>query len=112
MSSNVEASVVTVAFLSLALFTGYLLYYYSDPSNAWAYTGAVYVSWLLGFCGVILLPLDIAYAKRVDVEDNPLLQPWIFVFWSTFFLAWIIDPLLQSYHDNGSYHIRQELVGQ
>ena len=106
-----ETWVVTFAILCLALFTGYLLYSYSDPSNAWTYTGAVYVSWLLGFCGVILLPLDIAYAKRVDVENNPLLGYWIFVFWSTFFLAWIIDPLLQSYHDNGSYHAKARIIG-
>ena len=57
------------------------------------------------------MPLDLAYAKKVTVENNPLLGSWIFVFWSTFFLAWIIDPIMQSFHDNGSYEPKTRLCG-
>ena len=109
--NNVEVGVVVFAFCCLLLFTGYLLYSFSDKDNYWSYTIAVYLSWVLGFSGVILLPLDLAYAKKVTVENNPLLGSWIFVFWSTFFLAWIIDPIMQSFHDNGSYEPKTRLCG-
>ena len=115
MSDNNTYETETIAVLAgggiLLLFTAYLTRIYSDPSNYWTYTSAVYISWFLGFSGIILLPLDVAFAKTLPVEKNPLLEPWRFVFWTTFWLAWVIDPLLQSYHDNGSYSIQGKICG-
>ena len=115
MSDNNTYETETIAVLAgggiLLLFTAYLTHIYSDPSNYWTYTSAVYISWFLGFSGIILLPLDVAFAKTLPVEKNPLLEPWRFVFWTTFWLAWVIDPLLQSYHDNGSYSIQGKICG-
>ena len=87
MSDNNTYETETIAVLAgggiLLLFTAYLTRIYSDPSNYWTYTSAVYISWFLGFSGIILLPLDVAFAKTLPVEKNPLLEPWRFVFWTT-----------------------------
>ena len=113
--SHIDYETETIAILSgggiLLLSTALLVRRFSDPSNYWTYTTAVYVSWFLGFSGIVLLPLDVAFAKVLPVEKNPLLEPWRFVFWTTFWLAWVVDPLLQSYHDNGSFSIKGKICG-
>jgi hypothetical protein len=115
MSTQLNYETETIAVLVggaiLLVFTALLVQRFSDPSNYWTYTSAVYISWLLGFSGIILLPLDVAFAKTFPVDKNPLLEPWRFVFWTTFWLAWVVDPLLQSYHDNGSYSIKSKICG-
>ena len=59
MSDNNTYETETIAVLAgggiLLLFTAYLTHIYSDPSNYWTYTSAVYISWFLGFSGIILL---------------------------------------------------------
>ena len=82
--SHIDYETETIAILSgggiLLLSTALLVRRFSDPSNYWTYTTAVYVSWFLGFSGIVLLPLDVAFAKVLPVEKNPLLEPWRFVF--------------------------------
>ena len=80
-----------------------------------------YLSWFLSFGIVVLLPCDIYYTyqneylkmnrSRDDSQDqelkssqkvvNQIYYYWIFCYWTTFILSWIILPLIQEYEDSG-----------
>ena len=90
--------------LTTGWFSYKLLKRYAHPNIDWYYLVAVWVSWVLGFVGVFLLPLDmcITLATQCDSPDG-VFRAWEFVYWTTFIMAWFVDPLLQSFHNDGSY---------
>jgi hypothetical protein len=51
------------ATILLALFTAALLNYYRSTDVSWLVTVVIYVSWFLGFAGILLLPFDIAFTQ-------------------------------------------------
>ena len=69
---------------------------------------SVYLSWVLGFAGILLLPYDISVAivespSGKDYNNSDLLDVWRFVYWSTFILAWLILPIQMEYHNSGHF---------
>ena len=47
----------------------------------------------LGFFGTLLLPVDVEETIEQDAHD--LFEDlWMFVYWSTFILSWIVLPVL------------------
>ena len=54
----------------------------------------VLVSRFLGFAGTLLLPIDIANSFE-NTSSSVLEGLWLALYWITFLLTWIIDPLLQ-----------------
>jgi hypothetical protein len=81
-----------------------LLLRYAHPNTAWYYLVSVWISWVLGFVGIFLLPLDICIALATGC-DSPqgVFHAWEFVYWTTFIMAWIIDPVLQEFHNDGAF---------
>jgi hypothetical protein len=59
---------------------------------------------VLGFVGVFLLPLDICVTLATNCASPiGIVHAWEFVYWTTLIMAWVIDPLLQSFHNDGAY---------
>jgi hypothetical protein len=54
---------------------------------------------LLGFAGTLLLPIDVAQSRPGEPSSPVMETFWMFVYWSTFLLTWIIVPLLQVWED-------------
>ena len=100
--------------LALALVPVTVLTYrrFALPSIPTMYGVCVMVSWYFGFLGIILLPLDLALTLESGPNKSPpgeLLPLWLFVYWVTFVFAWLLDPILQAYHDAGQYTWQERL---
>ena len=81
-----------------------LLRRYAHPNTEWYYLVAVWVSWVLGFIGIFLLPLDICVTLATGCKSpEGIFHAWEFVYWTTFIMAWVVDPLLQSFHNDGAF---------
>jgi hypothetical protein len=82
-----------------------LLVRYAHPNTAWFYLFSVWLSWVLGFVGIFLLPIDMCVSLATNCASSVpgIVQAWQFVYWTTFIMAWLVDPLLQSFHNDGSY---------
>lgn len=50
---------IWVEMVLLVAFTAGLLWYYRAKEVPWLVAGCVFISWLLGFMGTLLLPADI-----------------------------------------------------
>jgi hypothetical protein len=98
---------ITLTVLSVLLtgwFSYVLLNRYAHPNVDWYYKLVVWISWVLGFVGVFLLPLDICVTLATNCASPiGIVHAWEFVYWTTLIMAWVIDPLLQSFHNDGAY---------
>lgn len=105
----VFVALVATAFAVLSISCIFLVRYYKSPSVTLDVTIAVYLSWVLGFSGIILLPFDMAEAL-LDHEKSPALNEiWHFIYWSTFVLAWGVLPIQTSYHTSGGFTFQAKL---
>ena len=87
-------ALVVAELVILALFTVLLLRYFRSPElTPFFISCTVCVSWFLGFSGTLLLPLDIAHAATVG-SSSSLLMAWDGLYWSTFWLCWVVLPVL------------------
>lgn len=57
----------------------------------------------LGFAGVVLYPLDIVYSMDVPEVSEDFVSIWTILYWVTFFLSWVIIPLIQDYWASGEF---------
>ena len=68
-----------MAFMFLAV--GYVLKIYKAPAvDNWTVV-STYLSWSLGFAGIVLLPFDIAVAFVEHIEMTPLRAVWDTIYW-------------------------------
>ncbi|KAI8057715.1 LMBR1-like membrane protein-domain-containing protein [Syncephalis plumigaleata] len=85
------------------------------------------MSWFVGFAVVALLPLDLTStiyrrcSKQLEVDssechrpavyisESTLLGLWRSMYWTTFFLNWIMIPVLQGYLQSGQFLFRRRL---
>ena len=106
-TDSLLAFFVAVAFLGLLWYTISLIRKYSSPRNLWVYIIAVFLSWFLGFMGLLLMPLDLA-----EYEDGKesLILLWQFVYWSTFLLSWGVCPVLLYCWQSGEFTWKKRLV--
>ncbi|GLE09953.1 hypothetical protein PINS_up021898 [Pythium insidiosum] len=96
-------------------FTWWLLRRYCDAYVHPLIVGAVYVSWVLGFVGLLLLPIDIAgsaapLADTASQQSDSLLWFWQALYWTTFAMSWGILPFLCEFSQNGEFGMRRRLV--
>ena len=76
-----------------------------------------YITWLMNFILVILLPFDIYYTQTgkgkdngmKDFTENIIKYGYGITYWSLFILSWIIIPLLQSYEGSGEFTKMEKL---
>lgn len=106
-SSNEPALYLVVSeFVILSLACFFLLRYYKNPLVTFDVSISVYLSWVLGFTGILLIPFDISTALSTNVSTSSysiLESSWKCIYWSTFILAWAILPLQLEYHSSGHF---------
>lgn len=105
----VFVALVATAFAALSISCIFLVRYYKSSSVTIDVTIAVYLSWVLGFSGIILLPFDMAEALLDHTKSPVLNEIWHFIYWSTFVLAWGILPIQTSYHTSGGFTFQAKL---
>ncbi|KAJ0407228.1 hypothetical protein P43SY_008003 [Pythium insidiosum] len=98
-------------------FTWWLLGRYRDAHVPQLIVGAVYVSWVLGFVGLLLLPIDIAHHAGTSMppiddapQSDPLLWLWQALYWATFLMSWAILPFLCEFSQNGEFGLRRRIL--
>ena len=103
-------------FLSSIITLLLLLYYSRKNINKLVFITA-YITWLMNFILVILVPFDIFYTQTKKGKEKPI--PSIteiiikygygITYWGLFILSWIIIPLLQSYESSGEFTKMEKL---
>lgn len=59
-----------------------------------------------------MLPIDMSVVIATQCSPaSGMYVAWMWVYWLTFVMAWVVDPILQSYHDDGGWHVMQRLRG-
>lgn len=108
MNSSLDAlGIIIVEFCILAVVCLALLKHYASPIVTADVKMTIWLSWLLGFAGILLLPYDIGVVLLIDgregTDSGPLQTTWKFIYWSTFMLAWLVLPLQHDYHISGHF---------
>ena len=112
MSSTAVSLVIQ--YLVVSLLSLFLLQFLADSKVTADVKLSVFLSWSLGFMGLILLPYDIS-SNIVSTEDeasiDELAPIWTTLYWFTFLLAWIALPLQLEYHCSGGFSFKEKLIG-
>jgi LMBR1-like membrane protein len=88
------------------LFTVGLLYQYPSKATSIFVYFLVFIGWFASFAVVSLLPYDIYLAKKTEGyedEKNFLHICWVIVYWTAFFLCWVILPVTEKFHTSGEF---------
>ncbi|CAM9213039.1 unnamed protein product [Laminaria digitata] len=85
---------IVVEMTLLVAFTAGLVWYYRARDVPLGVSACVFLSWLLGFTGTLLLPADIVLTLLNGEHSMWMLRVWYTVYWMTFFLAWVALPIL------------------
>jgi LMBR1-like membrane protein len=79
MAAHLE--LVVIEFVILAIVCFFLIRYYKGKMVTIDVAAVVYLSWVLGFAGILLLPYDISVAV-VDGNKSVFLDNiWNFIYW-------------------------------
>ena len=72
---------VVSEFIILALVCFFLIRHYKGNMVTFDVAAAVYLSWVLGFAGILLLPYDLSVAVVDDQQSDTLEKVWNFIYW-------------------------------
>lgn len=80
---------VIFEWLSIAVLSGYMIWYYARKNVEWYTKAFVYVAWFFGFSVIILLPYDvyISYIMKGDSQttsENAMNFIWRMDYWIAF----------------------------
>ena len=98
---------VIVQVVLAALYVAYLIYQYSFSTVGWFVKVSVYITWLLCFSTIVLLPYDI----DIDEETYPATKEALSILWRVFyglifFLTWVLLPIAQEYETAGEFSVK------
>lgn len=93
----------SVELLALAVFSLFLLRYYTSDTVRWGYWVVIVVSWYLGFVGTLLLPMDVGQSQTGGEATDAMMSLWAFTYWVTFILSWVVLPVLQEFYASGEF---------
>lgn len=79
MSTTVVITIVEFLFVAGGCWL--LLRHYQSRSVTWDVSVSVFLSWVLGFATVLLLPYDLSLALTAEPESTSLLTMWKVVYW-------------------------------
>lgn len=68
-------------FVVLAIVCILLLRHFTGPDVPLDVTISVYLSWVLGFVGILLIPYDMSIALVEDQHSSMMETVWKFVYW-------------------------------
>lgn len=103
-------------------FTWYALAQYKDAHVTRVVHGAVFLSWVLGFLGLLLLPMDLVRNGLDHREDQDAsssdrdqafaeyLDGWKALYWITFALSWLVLPFLVEFCQNGEFVLEKRII--
>ena len=100
---SASIDIIVGEFIAVALVSAYLLWYFQSPLVSFDISATVYLAWVLGISGILLLPYDLSLALIDDFESKRLWAVWAFIYWSTFCLAWIVLPIQMEFHSSGYF---------
>lgn len=104
--------VILIEFIALSVFCYLILNYFKSKYVSLDVTISVFISWVLGIVGILLLPYDISLSmlETVDVSSLRSIEiVWHSVYWVTFFFAWILLPIQLDFHASGEFTIAEKL---
>jgi len=102
-------ALVNIEFCLLAVACFFLIRYYKGKMVTFDVSVTVYMSWVLGFVGILLLPYDLSISLVLDEQSQSLIAVWQITYWSTFLLAWVVLPLQYEYHSSGHFSFKQKM---
>jgi hypothetical protein len=79
MAAHLE--LVVAEFIILAIVCFFLIRYYKGKMVTFDVAAVVYLSWVLGFAGILLLPYDISVAVVDGNKSLTLDHVWNFIYW-------------------------------
>ena len=107
----IEDSDLVLAGVFLSLGTLSLLVYYRSKNTPLFPTCIIiYLSWLLGFAGILLLPFDLAYSQIKGQPTRWIEDAWTVVYWTTFILTWAVLPMMADFETSGEFSFRRKCV--
>lgn len=86
--------IVAVQIVLALLYVAYLIFQYSLPSVTPAVKILVYLTWLLSFIIVVLLPYDVYHSLQSDYTMSVV---WKVIYYSIFVLTWLLLPIAQEF---------------
>jgi len=86
--------IVVAQIVGSVLYVAYLIYQYSLRSVGILVKTSVYLTWLICFSNVVLLPFDVYYSLQSDYAMGVV---WKTSYALIFFLTWLLLPIAQEY---------------
>ena len=74
-------AIVATEFVAVAIVCGLLVKYYQSPLVTPDVSTTVYISWVLGYAAVLILPYDLSIAVVEQQKSSVLQELWGFVYW-------------------------------
>ena len=74
-------ALIVVEFIILAIVCIYLIRYYKGHSVTLDVSIVVYISWVTGLVGIILLPYDMSIALVLNIQSEHLTKIWLVTYW-------------------------------
>ncbi|ETP10505.1 hypothetical protein F441_13870 [Phytophthora nicotianae CJ01A1] len=111
-----------LAMCGLLGFTWWLLTHYKDAKVPTVVHAAVFSTWVLGFLGLILLPMDLATNGLVASSQSAgnvaeekasfreYLAVWRLLYWATFLMSWVGLPFLVEFRQNGEFELDKRIL--
>ena len=87
-----------------------LLRHYQSPSVTYDVSITVYISWISGLTGILFLPYDLSLAVNGNEAERSAVTIWNAIYWSTFFLAWIVLPIQMEFHSSGHFTFKEKCI--
>jgi hypothetical protein len=86
--------IIILQIIASFLYVAFLIYNYSIKTVGPFVKISVYLTWLICFSNVILLPYDVYFSLN---SDYALTVVWTVSYALIFFLTWILLPIAQEY---------------
>ncbi|KAF4029309.1 LMBR1-like membrane protein [Phytophthora infestans] len=111
-----------LAVCGLLGFTWWLLAHYKDAKVHTVVHAAVFSTWVLGFLGLLLLPMDLATNGLVTSSQSvgniteekttfrEYLLVWRLLYWTTFLMSWVGLPFLVEFRQNGEFELDKRVL--
>lgn len=84
---SVTVGIAVMEFVVVSVGCWLLLRYYKSPMVTMDVVCTVYLSWVMGFATVLLLPYDLSIAITLGTSSTSLLEMWKVVYWRYFNMA-------------------------
>lgn len=99
-----------IYFIILSVIIAFAVFNFAKRNTNIVYLFSIFVSWFFGFFTIIFLPLDIALASDETYNNEKLTTFWKSVYWITFFLSWIILPLILEFYNSGRITVFERII--